>query len=126
MSAPAVAAPRPRRTAWIAAALLVVLALCAWRIEFNPAQLLGESGRAQFAQWWEDFRRPDFNFRQFRSNAVLRWEYLPGSALFLVWSQGRDDFIESGAFDWGGDVRDLFGVAPDNVFMIKVNKWFSL
>ena len=39
----------------------------------------------------ESFRNPDFNFRQFRSNAVLRWEYRPGSSLFLVWSQGRDD-----------------------------------
>lgn len=34
------------------------------------------------------FAKPDFSFVQFRSNAVMRWEYVPGSELFLVWSQG--------------------------------------
>ena len=42
------------------------------------------------------FRNPDFNFKQFRSNMVLRWEYLPGSVLFLVWSQGRDHSEDTG------------------------------
>ncbi|GMV06954.1 MAG: hypothetical protein AMXMBFR53_32290 [Gemmatimonadota bacterium] len=73
----------------------------------------------------EDFGRPDFNFQQFRSNAVLRWEYLPGSTLFLVWSQGRNRSVEDGSFDWSHDVRDLFGVAPDNVFMVKLSYWLS-
>lgn len=31
---------------------------------------------------------PDFSFVQFRSNLVVRWEYVPGSEVFLVWSQG--------------------------------------
>jgi len=35
------------------------------------------------------FRKPDFNFVQFRSNLVVRWEYKPGSELYLVWSQGN-------------------------------------
>jgi hypothetical protein len=71
------------------------------------------------------FRDPDFNFKQFRSNAVLRWEYMPGSALFLVWSQGRDHWVRNGDFDFGSDVGDLFGVAPDNVFMVKFSYWLS-
>src|SRR5690606_36591011 len=37
------------------------------------------------------FENPDFNFKQLRTNAVLRWEYRPGSTFFLVWSQGRTD-----------------------------------
>lgn len=73
----------------------------------------------------ESFGRPDFNFKQFRSNTVLRWEYRPGSALFLVWSQGRNHFVEDGAFDFGGDVRDLFGAAPEDVFMVKLSYWLS-
>jgi hypothetical protein len=73
----------------------------------------------------ESFDRPDFNFKQFRSNAVLRWEYRPGSALFVVWSQGRNHFVENGDFRFGGDVRDLFGVAPQNVFMVKLSYWMS-
>jgi len=73
----------------------------------------------------ESFSNPDFNFRQFRSNAVLRWEYRPGSALFLVWSQGRDDSTATGAFDLGRDVGDLFSARPTNVFMVKASYWFS-
>lgn len=73
----------------------------------------------------DPFGRPDFNVKQFRSNAVLRWEYLPGSSLFLVWSQGRDHYVSDGAFDFGGNVQDLFGVAPQNVFMVKVSYWMN-
>jgi hypothetical protein len=73
----------------------------------------------------ESFDNPDFNFKQFRSNTVLRWEYRPGSTLFVVWSQGRNDFIENGAFDFSGNVRTLFDVHPRNVFMIKASYWLS-
>jgi Domain of unknown function (DUF5916) len=73
----------------------------------------------------ESFPNPDFNFKQFRSNAVLRWEYLPGSTLFVVWSQGRDQFTRDGSFDFSGDMGNLFSVTPDNVFMIKLSYWMS-
>ena len=73
----------------------------------------------------ESFRNPDFNFKQFRSNAVLRWEYLPGSTLFMVWSQGRNQFGRDGSFDFGQNVQDLFSVDADNVFMVKVSYWMS-
>lgn len=69
---------------------------------------------------------PDFNFRQFRSNLVVRWEYSPGSTLYLVWSQSRTDFISEGRFSYSHDIRDLFDVHPHNVFLIKMNHWFSL
>ncbi|HSG06837.1 MAG TPA: DUF5916 domain-containing protein [Longimicrobiales bacterium] len=73
----------------------------------------------------ESFERPDFSFKQFRSNAVLRWEYRPGSALFVVWSQGRNHFLQNGDFGFGEGMRDLFGVAPQNVFMVKFSYWMS-
>jgi len=69
---------------------------------------------------------PDFNFRQFRSNFVIRWEYKPGSTLFLVWSQGRTDSVSDGSFDYGRDLRGLFDVKPHNVFLVKFSYWFSL
>ena len=72
------------------------------------------------------FDNPDFNFRQFRSNFVVRWEYLPGSTLFLVWSQGRTSSAENGSFAYGRDMRELFGIQPHNVFLIKFSYWFSL
>jgi hypothetical protein len=72
------------------------------------------------------FDKPDFNFRQFRSNLVVRWEYSPGSTLFIVWSQGRTGFESQGEFSFRNDLRDLFNVFPDNVFLVKLNRWFAL
>ncbi|GAB4379894.1 MAG: hypothetical protein Kow0042_29670 [Calditrichia bacterium] len=72
------------------------------------------------------FSQPDFNFKQFHSNLVIRWEYHPGSQLYLVWSQSRSAFDEYGNFSGGRDFRDLFSVMPDNIFLIKINHWFSI
>ncbi len=72
------------------------------------------------------FDQPDFNFRQFRSNLVIRWEYHPGSQLYLVWSQGRTSDENLGELSPGRDFRELFRMNPNNVFLIKVNHWFSL
>jgi hypothetical protein len=69
---------------------------------------------------------PDFNFKDFNSNLVLRWEFQPGSTIFVVWSQARTGFDRVGRFDVGRDLDDLFGIAPHNVFLVKINKWFSL
>jgi hypothetical protein len=67
-----------------------------------------------------------FNFKQFRSNTVLRWEYKPGSTIFLVWTQGRQGFdpIE-GTRSFSGDFHDLFRAHPDNTFLLKVSHWFD-
>ncbi len=72
------------------------------------------------------FGDPDFNVREFRSNLVVRWEYAPGSTLFLVWSQGRSSLGGTGAFDLRGDMDGLFATHPDDVFLVKFNKWLSL
>jgi len=72
------------------------------------------------------FDDPDFNFRDFNSNLVVRWEYRPGSTLFLVWSQSRSAFLSDGDFDLRGDLDGLFGVQPHDVFLVKFNRWFSL
>lgn len=69
---------------------------------------------------------PDFNFRQFRSNLVVRWEYLPGSTIYLVWSQGRTSSDTNGLFSYGNDIRKLFGETPRNVFLVKFSYWFAL
>jgi hypothetical protein len=69
---------------------------------------------------------PDFNFRQFRSNLVVRWEYLPGSTIYLVWSQGRTSSGTNGLFSYGNDMKNLFKVTPHNVFLVKFSYWFAL
>jgi hypothetical protein len=73
----------------------------------------------------ERFASPDFGYRQFRSNAVLRWEYRPGSTLYIAWSQGRDARTGLGDFDPWRHARSLFSVRPDNVLMAKVSYWMS-
>jgi hypothetical protein len=76
-------------------------------------------------------RNPDFNVKQMRSNAVLRWEYSPGSTLFLVWSQGRQDFQPDGSFDLRRDFGRLLGrddehaTPSTNVLLLKVSYWLD-
>ena len=73
----------------------------------------------------EFIRNLDFNFKQFRSNVVLRWEYRLGSTLFVVWSQGRQHIDPVGQFNLGSDIGTLFDAPAENVFMIKLNYWLN-
>ncbi len=73
-----------------------------------------------------EFRDPSFNFKQLRSNLVLRWEYLPGSTLFVVWSQGRTDYVNDGRLRFEQDVDRLLGAPGTNVLLIKASYWLGL
>ena len=67
-----------------------------------------------------------FNVQQFRSNVVFRWEYRPGSTLFLVWSQGREGSAQlEGSRSLGGDLGDLLGRRANDTFLVKVSYWLS-
>ena len=67
-----------------------------------------------------------FNVKQLRSNVVLRWEYQPGSTLFLVWAQGRGAFDPTeGDRSLAGDFADLFGLRADNTFLVKASYWLN-
>ncbi|UCC72837.1 MAG: carbohydrate binding family 9 domain-containing protein [Gemmatimonadota bacterium] len=72
------------------------------------------------------FDDEDFNIRSLRLNAVLRWEYRPGSTIFLVWQQNRRDRVNDGSFDLGSDLDALRSLDTENVFIIKVNYWLGL
>lgn len=67
----------------------------------------------------------DFNFKQFRSNLVLRWEYRPGSLLYLVWNQSKTGVDATGKFSFNNDFGDLFSLNPYNVFLIKLSYRFA-
>ena len=71
------------------------------------------------------FDNPDFNFLQVRSNLVVRWEYKPGSTVYLVWSQGRTDDSSIGRFSYFRDLENLFNTHPHNVFLIKFSYSFN-
>jgi len=68
----------------------------------------------------------NFNYQAFLSNLVLRWEYSPGSSVYLVWSQTRQNQIGTGTMDYFSNVKDLFEITPKNVFLVKFSYRFGL
>jgi hypothetical protein len=69
--------------------------------------------------------KPDFNLRSLKANAIFRWEFRPGSSLFVVWTQQRRDRVVDGTFDLGSDASRVFTARPDNVFLVKISYWLG-
>jgi hypothetical protein len=69
---------------------------------------------------------PDFNFFEMYSNLVLRWEYTPGSTLYFVWTNSRSDYINESVQSMSNNADRLFTIKPQNIFMMKLNYWFTL
>jgi len=91
-----------------------------------------EVANARAAQWTDRFRTfangdpGAFDFKQYRSNTVVRWEYRPGSVLYFVWAQERTQSVD------GSDARitpmglgELHAAHPANVFLVKGSYWIS-
>ncbi|MGH7672836.1 MAG: DUF5916 domain-containing protein, partial [Gemmatimonadales bacterium] len=73
------------------------------------------------------FPDPTFTFRSLRGNAVLRWEYRPGSTLFAVWTRSsRLPSLRRGEIDFREDAGAIFRGPSENIFLIKVNYWLGL
>ncbi len=69
--------------------------------------------------------KPDFNVRSLRANAIFRWEFRPGSSLYVVWTQQRRETVASGEFDLGSSVSRVFTAPADDVLLVKVSYWFG-
>ena len=69
---------------------------------------------------------PDFNYKSLRGNAVLRWEYLPGSVIYFVWTQTRSDVENIGEFRFKQSFNQLLDAHPDNIFLVKFTYWLNL
>ncbi len=63
---------------------------------------------------------PDFTFKSIRGNAVLRWEFRPGSSAYFVWTQSREDADPSGEFRLGRSFSTLLDAKADNIFLVKL------
>jgi len=72
------------------------------------------------------FDNPDFTSLQFNFNLVIRWEYTPGSTLYLVWSQNRNGQPALPHFNPGDNFRDLFNLHPRDIFFLKFSYRFKL
>jgi hypothetical protein len=79
-----------------------------------------EDGRPDYS-----IETADFNYQNFLSNLVIRWEYNPGSTVYLVWSQTRDNYANSGVMGYDC-LSSLFGSKPTNIFLIKFSYRFGL
>jgi hypothetical protein len=73
-----------------------------------------------------DLSDRDFNVRSLIGNAVLRWEYRPGSTLFLVWQRQQRGSAAVGDFDFRRDLDALWGLESENMFMLKFDYWLPL
>ncbi len=69
---------------------------------------------------------PDFNIVSLRGNAVLRWEYMPGSVLYLVWTQTRSDEQTIGEFQFNNSFNRMWTIHPDNIFILKFTYWLNM
>jgi hypothetical protein len=72
------------------------------------------------------FANPDFSLKSLRGTIVLRWEYRPGSMLYLVWTQRRTDESHPGDFDVWRDFEDLWRAPGDNIVMLKMTYRFEI
>lgn len=69
---------------------------------------------------------PDFNFRSVRGSAVLRWEFRPGSALYVAWNENRADVAPFGDFRLRRDLRAIPTSPSHDVFLVKFSYWLPL
>ena len=72
------------------------------------------------------FADPDFSLKSLRGTVVLRWEFRPGSMLYLVWTQRRADYSDPGDFELWRDLGDIFRAPGENIFMVKFTYRFEL
>jgi hypothetical protein len=97
----------------------------------NLREVSATPGAEKYADRFTPYTLPDdspmaFRFTQLRTNSVVRWEYRPGSTLFLVWTQGRQNSEDRNPdYSWTRDYRELFGLHPNNTFLIKVAYWLN-
>ncbi len=84
------------------------------------AYLVREKGGPSFV-----LPNPDFSIREFRSNLVARWEYKPGSALYVVWQQGRSGYEQYWNHSFHDNWSSLWTTRPDNVLLVKLSYWFN-
>lgn len=85
-------------------------------------------GRAPYSRRFARYAYPgdaDFKVLSFRTTNVLRWEFTPGSALFVVWQQGREGFRNDGVFRAGRDYADVFSTPATNTLLVKMSYWLN-
>jgi hypothetical protein len=97
---------------------------------YAPGELTAIDGRYHIAagdpSQTVSFANPDFSFNEFRSNMVIRWEYMPGSTLYMVWEHRLSDRRSEYISGWNDHLDRMINLPATNTFMVKANYWFNL
>ena len=96
--------------------------------QYSDYKVLADGRAAEHADRYRPYAYAgdaDFNIRSFRTTNVLRWEYKPGSSLFVVWQQNRSGFANVGDFDFSRDFGGVFSAPAHNVFLVKMSYWLN-
>jgi hypothetical protein len=72
-----------------------------------------------------EFWNPDFSIFEFRTNLGIRWEYIPGSSAYQVWTHRTTGRSPDGRFSFSENINGLLDVTPTNVFLLKISYRFS-
>jgi hypothetical protein len=72
------------------------------------------------------FGNPNFNLRSVRGSAVVRWEFRPGSAMYVVWNENRSDVAPVGDFRFRRDLGALPDAPSQDVFLVKFSYWLPM
>lgn len=97
----------------------------------DPRELSATPRAANYADRYVAYAAPassttGFSDREFKSNTVVRWEYRPGSTLYVVWTQGRQMYDDApDTRGWSKTYPDLLQLRPDNTFLVKLSYWLN-
>jgi hypothetical protein len=94
--------------------------------DYHDYHQLARARSADYVPYTAAVSDPDFNFRSVRGSAVARWEFRPGSALYVVWNENRAETVPLGDFRFRRDLREISTAPSHDVFVIKVSYWIPM
>jgi hypothetical protein len=94
--------------------------------DYHDYHSLARARTADYVPYTNAIADPDFNFRSVRGSAVVRWEFRPGSALYVAWNENRDEVAPIGTFRFRRDLRAIPSAPSHDVLLVKVSYWLPL
>jgi hypothetical protein len=94
--------------------------------DYSAFKQLARARTADYTPYAGAVGNPDFNLRSVRGNAVVRWEFRPGSALYVVWNENRSEVAPVGDFRFRRDFSALPSAPSTDVFMVKISYWLPM
>jgi hypothetical protein len=94
--------------------------------QFTPIDVAYDAGENRYSASATSFGNPNFNFRSVRGSAVVRWEFRPGSAMYVVWNENRADVAPMGDFKMRRDFSALPNAPSQDVFLVKFSYWLPI